>query len=100
MNKSQRHFQAPAECPVCGAEVPSGARACPNCGADERTGWNEEAARYDGLDLPEGAFDPDGSALHANQEKTRTPAGVSWSTWVIATGMLALIAVLVLYRLF
>lgn len=46
----------PAECPVCGAGVPREARACPECGADERTGWNEEATRYDGLDLPDTAF--------------------------------------------
>jgi len=39
------------------AAVPRRARACPNCGADERSGWNEDAARYDGLDLPEQAFE-------------------------------------------
>jgi hypothetical protein len=37
---------------VCGATVPRGSRACPECGADERSGWDEDAARYDGLDLP------------------------------------------------
>lgn len=47
------------ECPVCGAEVPAKARACPECGADERTGWNEDATRYDGLDLPDSEFRPE-----------------------------------------
>lgn len=47
----------PAECPVCGEPVPPNSRACPHCGADERSGWNEEETRYDGLDLPDGAFD-------------------------------------------
>jgi hypothetical protein len=37
--------------------VPRNARACPECGADERSGWNEDAARYDGLDLPDEAFE-------------------------------------------
>lgn len=41
---------------MCGEDVPAGAWACPSCGADERSGWNEEETRYDGLDLPE---DPD-----------------------------------------
>ncbi|AOS43890.1 hypothetical protein Verru16b_00948 [Lacunisphaera limnophila] len=50
-------FVPPTECPVCGEAVPRGARACPGCGADERSGWNEEATRYDGLDLPDAAFD-------------------------------------------
>ncbi len=48
---------APAECPVCGEDVPRGAKSCPGCGADERTGWNEDATRYDGLDLPEHAYE-------------------------------------------
>jgi len=55
-------FKSPAECPVCGEEVPRDAKSCPGCGADERTGWNEEATRYDGLDLPEDAFDDDASS--------------------------------------
>lgn len=49
-------FISPAECPVCGESVPRGAAACPGCGADERTGWNDEATRHDGLDLPDSAF--------------------------------------------
>jgi len=52
-------FTSPTECPVCGEAVPRGARACPGCGADERSGWNDEATRYDGLDLPEAAYDDD-----------------------------------------
>jgi predicted nucleic acid-binding Zn ribbon protein len=50
-------FQSPSECPVCGAAVPRGARACPECGADDRSGWNEDETRYDGIDLPDDAFD-------------------------------------------
>jgi hypothetical protein len=52
-----RAFTPPEHCPVCGEPVPRGARACPGCGADERTGWNEEASAGDGLDLPDGDFD-------------------------------------------
>ena len=50
-------FIPPGECPVCGEDVPGGARSCPSCGADENTGWNEDDTRYDGLDLPDDAFD-------------------------------------------
>jgi hypothetical protein len=42
--------------------VPRGAKACPHCGADERAGWDEDATRYDGLDLPDAAFDADRAA--------------------------------------
>jgi ribosomal protein L40E len=30
-------------CPNCGAEVPARARACPECGSDEQTGWSQDA---------------------------------------------------------
>ncbi|MBK9990817.1 MAG: zinc ribbon domain-containing protein [Verrucomicrobia bacterium] len=43
---------APEHCANCGAAIPPSARACPECGADERTGWAEQDI-YDGLDLPE-----------------------------------------------
>jgi len=46
----------PDICPVCGAEVPDRARACPECGADEKTGWSERA-RYDELGIPDDSFD-------------------------------------------
>lgn len=42
----------PDFCAVCGADIPAGSLACPECGADERTGWREQSI-YDGLDLPD-----------------------------------------------
>lgn len=44
----------PEECANCGESIPRNARACPGCGADERTGWRETSL-YDGLDLPDDA---------------------------------------------
>jgi len=46
----------PESCANCGAAIPPGARACPECGADERTGWREGSV-YDGLDLPDDGGD-------------------------------------------
>ena len=48
----------PDYCPVCGAEVPARAKACPECGADENTGWSEEA-QYEQLGIPDESFDYD-----------------------------------------
>lgn len=48
--------EPPDICPVCGCEVPSRARACPECGADEQTGWSERAG-YDALGIPDESFD-------------------------------------------
>ena len=44
--------EPPEQCAVCGADIPRHARACPECGADERTGW-DDADSADGLDLPQ-----------------------------------------------
>ena len=41
-------------CPNCGAELPAKAPACPDCGADEQTGWSDNTI-YDGT----GIEDPD-----------------------------------------
>ena len=51
-----RDFNPPAVCPVCGEVIPRDAKVCPGCGADERTGWNDEGTRYGGLDLPDSAY--------------------------------------------
>jgi hypothetical protein len=45
-------MSAPDQCPVCGADVPDGARACPECGSDEKTGWSDRA-KYDSLGIPD-----------------------------------------------
>ena len=49
-------MQAPETCPNCGADVPPRAKACPECGSCEETGWSEQAATS-GLNLPDEEFD-------------------------------------------
>jgi uncharacterized membrane protein YvbJ len=44
-------------CPNCGADVPGGAKSCPECGSDERTGWSEDTY-LDGVSLPDEDDDP------------------------------------------
>ncbi len=51
----------PDECANCGAAIPPNAAACPECGADERTGWRDTSV-YDGLDLPDEAFEDDATS--------------------------------------
>jgi hypothetical protein len=86
-----REFTAPENCPVCGEDVPRGAAACPGCGADERTGWNEEASRYDGLDLPPEAFNERTEAV-ARREHSR-------GLWlVVAVGLLVVLIISFVFR--
>ena len=78
----------PSTCPICSADIPPNAKACPECGACEKSGWSEDAA-YDGLGLPDEDFDYDkfaaeefgGGARKSRKERF-------W--WIVA--LLALIA--------
>lgn len=73
----------PETCPNCGAEVPRNAKACPECGSDEQTGWSDET-HVDGLDLPEEKFDYDGFVEREFGSKSPVPHGIHWFWWVIA----------------
>jgi hypothetical protein len=66
------------------------ARACPECGADERTGWNEEATRYDGLDLPEEAFGEEDAPPKSRRGAASTINGAPIFWWLVGVGLLAL----------
>ncbi len=88
---SRPHLPPPKECAQCGASIPRKARACPACGADERTGWRETSI-YDGLDLPEEAFAEDADSGNSPGNKRhisrRDVAGLAWYWWVIGVMML------------
>ncbi len=78
----------PSECANCGAALPRHARACPECGADERTGWREnDATRYDGLDLPDSAFEDDSAPRRAVPRQ-----GIAWY-WYLVGALLLLVLI-------
>lgn len=72
-------------CPNCGALVPDDAASCPECGADERTGWNDRATSQR-LDLPDDDFDYSEFIENEFGERKSNPLkveGVSWLMWAI-----------------
>ena len=78
----------PEYCPHCGAEVPPRAKACPECGSCELTGWSERAAG-DRLGLPEEEFDYKDFVKRefgAAQPKRRR---LAWFWWAVAVVVLA-----------
>jgi hypothetical protein len=77
-----------AECPNCGAELEPGARACPACGSDENTGWSE-AAKSDGLDLPDDSFDYEEFVKREFEQKSSGLPGLRWLWWVAAVVVVA-----------
>ncbi len=85
----------PEICPNCGAQVPPNARACPECGADEQTGWSEEA-RSGGLDLPEEHFDYDDFVKREFGKEGPKPRGIPWFWWAVALLVVAAFVALLL----
>ena len=87
---------APEICPNCGAEVPPKARACPECGADEQTGWSERAAAQR-LGLPDDEFDYDEFVKEEfGSEKKPLRPRIGWFWWLVAIGLLIAVAVYLL----
>ena len=76
---------SPEVCPNCGAEVPRNAKACPECGSDETTGWSKKA-HADNLGLPDEEFDYDEFVKEEfGPTPSRTkPRGITWRWWVVA----------------
>ncbi len=75
-------------CPVCGAQVPAKAKACPECGSDEKTGWSDNTI-YDGTGIEEPEeFDYEDWKRREGLGGSRRPA-IGWVWW--AVGVLALV---------
>jgi hypothetical protein len=97
MAKNNRiKMQTPEVCPVCDEDVPSGALACPQCGADHNSGWRLEAENYDALDLPDEDFNYD-EFVQREFGSSVKPAGMKMIWWI--TAILILIASIALYFL-
>ena len=79
----------PDECPNCGADVPPKAKACPECGACEDTGWAEEAG-YESTHLEEDEFDYDEFVAREFGEGGRPRRKSLHIIWVIVALLLIL----------
>lgn len=88
---------APEVCPVCGEDVPPSALACPECGADERSGWREDAMAYDGVGLPE-EFDYNDFVREEFSSPIK-PKGLSVFWWIAAILVIAAIGFIYVRRL-
>lgn len=89
-------MKAPEVCPVCREDVPHGARACPECGADHNSGWREDAESDDGLDLPGDDFNYDDFVQREFASGIK-PAGIKTIWWI--TAIIVLVVSIALYFL-
>ena len=84
----------PFDCPVCGEEVPANARACPECGACEKSGWSDDLGATD-LGVGEEDFDyEDFVAKEFGGGAKKSP--VQWVWW--AVGVLLIVLLLLALR--
>lgn len=84
-------------CPHCGAVLPAQARACPECGSDESTGWSDRATT-NRLNLPDEEFDYEEFVREEFGEdqdgrKSSPRRGRHWIWWVVAAVLLTIFAV-------
>lgn len=92
MNSTRKSFL----CPVCGEEVSPNAKACPECGACDKSGWRIASRDEDGLNLPDDDFDYD---RFVSEEFGRGPKKTlpQWF-WVIVAAVLLLAFAALLVR--
>jgi zinc-ribbon domain len=86
---------APDTCPNCGADVPPRSKACPECGACEKTGWSAEAEIGD-IGIPEESFDYDEFTKREFGAKKLLPPGIGWFWWFVSLVIAGALAWLVL----
>ena len=67
--------------------MPRNAKACPECGADEETGWSEEA-KSQGLGLPDEHFDYEDFVKRELDQEGPAPRGIHWFWWVVAIAVM------------
>lgn len=89
-------MKTPEICPVCGEEVPAEALACPECGADERSGWRENTGATDGLDLPDEEFAYGEFVQREFGPSPVKPEGIAWAWWAAAVAALLALAAMCL----
>jgi hypothetical protein len=86
---------SPDPCPNCGADVPPKAKACPECGACEQTGWSENADVGD-LGIPDESFDYNEFVKREFGAKRILPRGMGWFWWAVSLAAIGALMWLVL----
>ena len=87
----------PEICPNCGAEVPRKAKACPDCGSDEQTGWSDDAAAAR-LGLPDDSFDYGRFVREEFGAAHPPPAGAAWRWWAVVAIVFLILAGILVWR--
>jgi hypothetical protein len=74
-------------CPHCGEYIKKGAKACPFCGSDERTGWSD-TTHLDGLGIDD---EIDYDELVRSEFPENAPPPPKKLSWIALAGVIVLI---------
>lgn len=80
---------------MCGEDVPPTALACSNCGADHRSGWQENTESYDGVDLPDNDFNYEEFVKQEFGSLSRPAIKRVW--WITAILLIAVLVAIYFY---
>jgi hypothetical protein len=69
-----------------------GAKSCPECGSDEKTGWSEET-RYDATDIPDEDLDYDRFLEKEGLARPKRSRS-QWIWFLVAAGLIVALALL------
>jgi uncharacterized membrane protein YvbJ len=89
--------RAPKVCPVCGEDVPPTALACPDCGADNSSGWREDAETYDAVGLTEEDFNYEHFVKEEFGSSRKLPIKTAW--WITAIVLVAALIAIWFYAI-
>lgn len=81
---------------MCDEDVPRGALACPECGADHNSGWRADAESHDALGRADEEFDYDDFVRNEFGSPLK-PAGIKTVWWVTALVLIVAVALLYLF---
>ena len=94
--KRRTRPRTPNICPVCNEEVPPGALACPECGADHNSGWRENADAYDAVNLPDADFNYDNFVKREFGSRVK-PSGLEMVSWIAGIALIAALILMYFY---
>jgi hypothetical protein len=92
--KRRTRPRTPDLCPVCNEEVPAGALACPECGADHNSGWRVDANVYDEVELRTDDFNYDDFVRREFGSPVK-PTGLKMVGWI--AGIVLIVALVLMY---
>ncbi|MGZ9130694.1 MAG: hypothetical protein ACXW4Z_23200 [Candidatus Binatia bacterium] len=92
-NRKAERPPTPEICPICGYDVPEGALACQECGADHNSGWRTDVDIRDAIGVDEEEFDYDEFVRNEFGSPIK-PAGIKTVWWVTALCLIPATAIL------